>query len=188
MEKMMEEELRERESRRLNLVIHGVPEPETGATNPRDRMEMDKGEIERIFGGMRVRTRKQQIRFCRRVGERAQEPRPIVIGLYSEEERRHILERSRELRNTMYESVTIVLDLTKSQRRGEKRLREEADRRNQDLSSEDIEKNLKWIVVGSRGEKRLIKATEREENGYVPGGRGGRGGIYPTRGSNSGRN
>ena len=79
MEKMMEE-LRERESRRLNLVIHGVPEPETGATNPRDRMEMDKGEIERRFGGMRVRTRKQQIRFCRRVGERARSRGPLSSG------------------------------------------------------------------------------------------------------------
>ena len=172
----MEEELRERKSRRLNLVLHGVPEPGPETTNPRDRIEMDKGECEKIFGGMRVRTRRQQIRFCRRVGERGLDPRPIVIGLNSEEERRHILERSRELRHTLYESVTIVPDLTKSQRQRETRLRVEADRRNQELSGEDIERNLKWIVVGSRGEKRLIKGTDRKEQGHGQGGPGGRGG------------
>ena len=188
-ERMIEEELRERESRRLNLVLHGVPEPGPEKLDPRDRMDADKRECERIFGGMRARTRRHQIRFCRRVGERGNDPRPIVIGLYTEEERRHLLERSRELKNTMYSCVTIVPDMTKSQRRGEMRLREEAERRNhEDLTEVDREKNLKWVVVGSRGEKRLIKGTEREEQyhgggGGVNGGQGGRGGRgnYPDR-------
>ena len=183
MERLMEEELRERESRRLNLVMHGVPEPGPETTNARDRMEVDKSECEMIFGGMKARTRKHHIRFCRRVGEKKDDPRPMVIGLYSEEERRHILERSRELKNTRFACVTIVPDMTKQQRKGEMRLREEAERRNHELSGEDSERNLKWIVVGSRGEKRLIKSTEREEysgggggNGYGTGGRGGLGG------------
>ena len=185
-ERMIEEELRERESRRLNLVLHGVPEPGPDISDPRDRMDADKGECERIFGGMRARTRRYQIRFCRRVGEKGNDPRPIVIGLYTEEERRHLLERSRELKNTMYSCVTIVPDMTKSQRRGEMRLREEAERRNhEDLTEEDRERNLKWVVVGSRGEKRLIKGTEREEQ-YHGGGRGG--GGQGSRGGHLDRN
>ena len=185
-ERMIEEELRERESRRLNLVLHGVPEPGPEKSDPRDRMDADKRECERIFGGMRARTRRHQIRFCRRVGERGNDPRPIVIGLYTEEERRHLLERSRELKNTMYSCVTIVPDMTKSQRRGEMRLREEAERRNhEDLTEVDREKNLKWVVVGSRGEKRLIKGTEREEQYHGGGGGGNSGqggrGNYPDR-------
>ena len=38
----MEEELREREARRLNLVLHGVPEPGPEIKNSIDRMEMDR--------------------------------------------------------------------------------------------------------------------------------------------------
>ena len=163
MERMMEEELREREARRLNLVLHGVQESE--AREPRDRMEADRDECEHIFHVMGARVRRHQIRFCRRVGERGQDPRPMVIGLYTEENKRNILERSRYLRNTRYEAVSAVPDLTQSQRKGEQRLRTEAERRNQELTTEDREKNLKWIVVGSRGEKRLIKGTEREEQG-----------------------
>ena len=52
--------------------------------------------------------------------------------------------------------------MTKSQRRGEQKLRDEADSRNALLTREDRDKNLKWIIVGKRGEKRLIKGTERD--------------------------
>ena len=119
-------------------------------------MEADRDECEHIFHVMGARVRRHQIRFCRRVGERGQDPRPMVIGLYTEESKRNILERSRYLRNTRYEAVSVVPDLTQSQRKGEQQLRTEAERRNQELTTEDKEKNLKWIVVGSRGEKRLI--------------------------------
>ena len=100
-----------------------MPEPGPDTTNARDRMEVDKCECEIIFGGMKARTRKHHIRFCRRVGEKGDDPRPMVIGLYSEEERRHILERSRELKNTSFACVTIVPDMTKQQRKGEMRER-----------------------------------------------------------------
>ena len=49
--------------------------------------------------------------------------------------------------------------MTKSQRRGEPKLREEVDRRNGELTVEDRDKNLKWLVVRKRGEKRLIKGV-----------------------------
>ena len=189
MQRIMEEELREREARRLNLVLHGVPEPGPNIKEMRERMEMDREECEHIFVRMGARTRKHQIRFCRRVGEWGQNPRPLVIGLYSEENRRHILEYSRYLQNTRYEAVSVVPDLTQSQRRGEQRLREEAEGRNQELTKEDRERNLRWITVGSRGEKRLIKGTEREDQtrgepgwrgGWMGGGRGE--GSGPVRG------
>ena len=75
----------------------------------------------------------------------------------------------------MFACVTIVPDLTKTQRKGEMRLREEAERRNQDLTEEERERNLQWIVVGSRGEKRIIKGTERDKNSGQGGGSGGSG-------------
>ena len=162
MESVMDAELRERESRRLNPVIHGVEEPEDSIKDPRDRMEKDRDKCKRIFTAMKVRTRYQDIKFCRRIGERGQDPRPIVIGVFTEDEKRHLLDKARDLRTTRYDNVTVVTDLTKSQRRGELKLREEADQRNTQLTTEDLEKNLKWLVVGKRGEKRLIKAVERE--------------------------
>jgi len=43
------------------------------------------------------------------------------------------------------------------QRKEEEELRGEAEmRNNEELTDEDRSKNLAWVVVGARGEKRLI--------------------------------
>ena len=59
MEMVMDAELREREARRLNLVIHGLPEPEASIKDSRERMERDKEECEKLFIAMKARTRYQ---------------------------------------------------------------------------------------------------------------------------------
>ena len=191
MEQTMDDELREREVRRLNLVIHGVPEVDDEIKGNRERSEKDKEQCERIFITMRARTKKANLRFCRRIGERGNDPRPIVIGLFSEEEKRHLLDTAKVLRFTQYEHITFVPDLTKGQRKGEQRLRDEAQRRNNQLTREDLEKNLKWIIVGLRGEKRLIKAVERENQGgretRRPPYNGGRGGFNTLGGGGENR-
>ena len=191
MEQTMDDELREREVRRLNLVIHGVPEVDDEIKGNRERSEKDKEQCERIFITMRARTKKDNLRFCRRIGERGNDPRPIVIGLFSEEEKRHLLDTAKVLRFTQYEHITFVPDLTKGQRKGEQRLRDEAQRRNNQLTREDLEKNLKWIIVGLRGEKRLIKAVERENQGgretRRPPYNGGRGGFNTLGGGGENR-
>ena len=160
-EAKMADELREREARKMNLVIHGVQEVIDEIKNPKERMERDLEECSKIVSAMGVR-RKINFRFCRRLGEKGRDPRPIVVGLYSEDNRRELLGGARELRYSKYEQVSIVPDLTIMQRKSEQRLREEADRRNEELSEEDKERNVKWMVVGRRGEKRIIKGTERD--------------------------
>jgi hypothetical protein len=146
--------------RRTNLIIHGLIEPAQSINDNRDRMEADRrlcGELLTIIG---ARTRGQDLRFCRRVGERGRDPRPIVIGIRTEEERRFILDRARLLQGTRFDNVSIVPDLTKMQRRAEDQLASEAELKNRSLTAEDNERNLRWLVVGRRGEKRLIKGVE----------------------------
>jgi hypothetical protein len=41
----------------------------------------------------------------------------------------------------------------------------EAESRNEIHSKSDRSKNLQWLVVGARGEKRLVKSTPREPAG-----------------------
>ena len=59
------------------------------------------------------------------------EPRPVIIGLYSEDIKEQLLAKASNLRGTCYENVSIVPDLTKKQREQEAELKMEADRRNQ---------------------------------------------------------
>jgi membrane-associated HD superfamily phosphohydrolase len=148
---MLCEELRDRELRRNNIVIHGLQEPNESFN--RARIEQDKIECGNLLAAMGIKMRQEDLRFCRRVGERGQESRPIIIGLRTEEEKRIILERARLLRGTRYDNVAIVPDMTKMQRQAEDKLTREAEGRNEQLTAEDRNRNLKWLVVGRRGEK-----------------------------------
>ena len=162
MEEMLDTELRERETRKLNVILHGLPEVPATVFGNRERMERDKKCCEAVFNAIGSRTKMENMRFCRRVGERGEQPRPVVVGLTSEGDKNYILGRARDLSHTNFKDITIVPDLTKRQRAGETKLREEATRRNQQLTQEDPERNLKWLVIGRKGERRLIKGNERE--------------------------
>ena len=72
MESVMDTELREREAGRLNLVIHGLQEPDASIKDPIDRMDRDKVEYEKLFIAMKARTRQQAMRFCWREGGQPQ--------------------------------------------------------------------------------------------------------------------
>jgi hypothetical protein len=189
------DELRERDLRKLNLVIHGLPEPDQGISFNRERVEADRRSCTDLFAAIGVRTGGGDLRFCRRIGERGRDARPIVIGLRTDEERRIILERARDLRGGRFDNVSIVPDLTRMQRRGEDRLNEEAAKRNSSLTADDLAKNLRWLVVGRRGEKRLIKGTETVQRNRAPQPRlsdfigaanAGRGGPYGGGAQNNG--
>ena len=115
---------------------------------------------------------------CRRIGEAGEEPRPLVVIMRTEELKRSILEKARNLRDTVYQEVGIVPDLTLKQRREEQNMAEEVEKKNeQELTDEDRAKNLHWLLVGPRGAKKIIKGVPREyQERRGPGGsRGGTG-------------
>jgi hypothetical protein len=156
------DEMQEREVRRMNLIIHGIEEQPERIKNSRERLELDKERCGQLFEAMKARMKKEDLRFCRRIGEKSVEPRPMVIGLETEEEKRHILSRARNLQGTQFQNISVVPDLTKKQRAREAKMKQEADERNRKLTTEERNRNEKWLVAGRRGEKRLIKGIERD--------------------------
>ena len=182
-EYVTKEELRERESRKTNIIMHRVTEASEEFRTAEERRRVDTEECRKIFKVLDMEKEgEEDINFCRRIGERGEEPRPLVVVLRTEEAKRKLLGRARNLRDSIYQDIGIVPDLTVAQRNEEYQLTEEAERRNEEeLTQEDISKNLKWLVVGQRGAKKLIKAVPREHQG----GRG-RGGprARRTRGGN----
>jgi hypothetical protein len=119
-----------------------------------------------IFRALKLNIGEDAIRFCRRVGEKKEEPRPMVVGFWAEGDKCLLLRNARHLEKTIFKEVTVGPDLTKKQRAEEAEMREEADRRNrEELTEEDVSKNLKWAVVGDRGKKSLIKTVTREREG-----------------------
>jgi uncharacterized coiled-coil protein SlyX len=188
MEDIMYEEMRAREAIRRNVVIYGVEEPSTSIRTDKERIEADMAECEKIFKATKANLKKRDIRFCRRIGEKGTEKRPMLVGMTSEQVKTELLDAARELQHTAYKNISIGPDQTRKQRQAEKKLQEEVERKNrEELSEEDLSKNLKWQAVGRKGEKRIVKAPERERTwGEGPSshhtlGRGrGRGGAGPS--------
>jgi hypothetical protein len=148
------EELRQRESRKANVIMHGMGEAPPDHVG-RARWDWDMKSCENIFAALHIPVKAEQIRFVRRVGEAGPHPRPLVVGFHDEQCRARVLRA--DTRRSVFSDVDIVPDLTKAQRKEEDDLRTEMVNRNRAMCSEDRAKNLAWVVVGPRGAKRLVK-------------------------------
>ena len=152
-------EMRERELRKKNVLIHRMEE--TVAETTEERREWDIASCVNMFKELGLSMGREAIKFCRRVGERSEEPRPLIVGFYREFMKEDLLDKARDLRDTAFAEVGILPDLTQEQRRDEADLAKEAEKRNVNLNAEDRSKNLMWMVVGRKGEKRLLKGVDR---------------------------
>ena len=159
------EEIKQRDTRKMNAIFHGVPENDREDATGGERREWDRRECLAILSTLRMGLEDSDVKFTRRLGEAtATRPRPLCVGLYSESERDKLLRRARDLDNTKYNGVSICADLTWQQREEEAELNREAARRNErDLTEDDRSKNLQWAVVGAKGQKRLVKTAARDE-------------------------
>jgi len=155
-------EMRERDLRKKNVLVHRMEEAGEWAKTANERRTWDMDSCGNMFKELRMDWNKEAIRFCRRIGEKGEEPRPMVVGLNREAQKEELLDRAKDLQNTVFANIGIVPDLTQEQRKDEADMAKEADRRNMDRSEDEWAKNLIWKVLGRRGEKRLVKVVERE--------------------------
>jgi hypothetical protein len=166
-------ELHERHIRRYNVIFYGVGEAEGERSTVEEKKEWDSKSCQNIFDALNLRLKAGSLRYLRRVGEKGDKPRPLIVGMRTTDDKELLLDNARYLRDTHMSNVGISKDLTPREIRDEKEMENEADRRNRDLNQEDRAKNLKWLVVGQKGEKRLIKAVERAAPTSQRGSRGG---------------
>ena len=156
------DEMRGRDIKKRNVIMHRVEEAGEDAKTYEERRNWDTMKCEEIFTALKLNLTKDNIKFCKRVGEKGEKPRPMIVGLFREYQKEDILDGARELRNTPLADVGIMPDLTQEQRRDEGELIQEAVRRNEEVSEEDKAKNWFWRAVGRRGEKRLVRELAKE--------------------------
>lgn len=161
----MLKELRERDSRKDNLVFYNVEEPEMPRGN--ERKEFDIRRIIEICEFMKCPMTAEGIKFIFRVGEKKDDrpgPRPIIICLRDPGARRYILESTRMLASTQFERLSISPDLTPLQRKEEEGMRKEAETRNQSMTDEE-RLSHEWVLVGIKGQRSLIKRRRQLREG-----------------------
>ena len=159
-------ELRERESRKNNLVIHKVPELVGDSVTTRDRREHDVRRVLEVFEFLDCIVPREDIKFIYRPGDKIDSawPRPVILSLKDPGARHYLLNNASKLANSAFSSISVVPDLTPQQRNEEEGLRKEATKRNAELDSEEAG-NWEWVTVGLRGQKRLIKRRIVEGRG-----------------------
>ena len=181
------DEQREQESRRNNIVIHNIPEPDESLTDWNDRKEHDTEKVLDLLESIGCETQKEDIKFIVRL--RSNNPnseaseRPILMGLTRSESKDEIIKKAYTLIQNKSE-FSIIPDLTPFQREHERNLKQRANKLNNEMSDEEC-LNWEWRLVGLKGEKRLIKVKKKTENFVSTAMRGrgrGRGRGSSTRG------
>lgn len=75
------DELRKRETRRANVVVYRLGEASESVTG-RGRWDWDIESCENLFAALNLNLSRENIKFCRWVGEYGEVPRPLVVGFH----------------------------------------------------------------------------------------------------------
>ena len=169
-------ELNNRNQRRLNIIVHGLVEPDASVKDLNTRITKDKEKIQQLMSQIEVDLQVNDVvKFAKRLGaksEQADRARPLLLGLKSIDHKERMLDNASKLNDMPepWKSVSIVQDLTTMQRSEEKKMREEAQRLT-DEQSDDDKKNWLFKVVGRRGERRILKVPVLQAQGVERRGR-----------------
>jgi hypothetical protein len=102
------EEMREQEAQRLNLIIHGIQEFNEKTASGEKRIEWEQNETDKIFKVLELSLTKEDIKFCRRVGEKSESPRALIVGFYTKYTGSVLFHYIRYLRETEYKDVSVM--------------------------------------------------------------------------------
>jgi hypothetical protein len=130
------EEMGLREEKRKNVVIYGMEE--AVGNDGWKRMEEDRVKLNELFTVLDINVAVEtDVEFCRRVGEKGERARPLVVGFYTEWAKSVLLKNCRHLAGSDLSHLSVANDLTETQRKMEKELVAEAERRNAERTEEE---------------------------------------------------
>ena len=163
--KVVFEELRERDEKKFNVILHSIGESVNETVE--EEKDWDAKSFDNVMRELHLNLKfKDCATYSRRLGARRPgqaRPRPLLVVLKTEQDRAAILANTHKLSRSHLREVSVVPDLTMQQREADDDLRKEASRRNrEELSDEDRSKNLRWVAVGRKGVRKLVKKEWRE--------------------------
>ena len=149
------DEFQQRQRKRNNIIIFGLPENKQG-----DDQQHDRHQLNALLDNLGVSINPNDVSFFRVGNGNSNGNRPLVAKLGCHQMKADILSKAKTLRNDKnWKGVAITHDLTKLQCQEEKvlemTLKTEADRRNGALPKNQ-KTNKIWRGVGGRGTRRLM--------------------------------
>ena len=158
-----DEEQRNQENRRSNVVIYQIPEPSENLTGIRKK-EHDMSKVIETLESIGCEITDSDVKFLVRLNSaqnNRSETRPILLGLRNTKKRDEIIKNAYTLIQNE-SNISIIPDLTPFQRQQERDLKAKATKLNDELD-DDERLNWEWRLVGLKGQKRLIKTRKRQE-------------------------
>ena len=142
--------------------MHGIAEAGNEVVDGKQRLSHDLEKLQLLANALTVEIEvATSLKTVRRLGERSENPRPLLLSFNNINEKESMLDNASKLRDQAeWKSVSLVQDLTKKQRQQEQSLREKRDSMNAERSEEE-EKNWEWRLVGRRGERSIVKSKAR---------------------------
>ena len=155
------QEIRDREMRKNNVIIHNLPELDD--RSPQARKSHDMDQFKDIMNTISCKLEDKDIKYMNRIGEKRDSDRPLLVCFRNHVNKTMVQESARFLKSSKWNEISIIPDLTKRQRKEEEVLRTEMERKNKEMDKEDF-LSWEWRMVGARGERRLVK-TKKALNG-----------------------
>lgn len=199
-------ELAEQKSKENNLMIYNLEEPDNTVLRGADRKAQDDDKLKEVLAVLEVDLNlKDAARFTARTGnlnldkdDPVNKPRPMIVGFHDIQSKEKILKAARKLKDSQFDYISIVTDLTARQRKLEQDLRDECTKKNDELTVEEAG-NYLWKVVGPRGQRQLRKVQQDHSSSQswetgrartrnsntIPIGQRGRGGLGRGMGTGS---
>ena len=155
-------ELKDREERKHNLLIHNLDEPGPEVKLGSERKEIDTSNLLKVMQTINMKINMEQdVKFVRRIGERRDSARPLLVGQNDPNIRGSILKNASKLANTQYAGISLAPDLTKRQRDEDEEVRKLCETRNEARSGDEL--GFVWKPLGPRGSRRPVKTRVLRE-------------------------
>ena len=153
-------EMKDREARKLNVIINGLKE--STATEKTQVQEEENVLLNGLFGNMQmnVATTTENIKFKTRLGaKQPNKQRPFLVKFRDQRTRDDVLRNARRITTS---GIRIKPDLTKLQREEDEKFKKKVDEDNNDEPS-DESGDFRWKVVGPPGDLRKVKTRDIQE-------------------------
>ena len=150
-------EIKDREGRRRNIIIHKVKEPNTNVKT--ERSEADIQFVIDLAKDISVTLNRGDFVDAVRLGKRSEVDRPLLVTMFREEKKSDIFRNLAKLRNTKFKDISINHDMTKLEREQNKKLVAEA----KDMASNDKSGLWYYRVRGPPWERKIVQVPRQQE-------------------------
>ena len=152
-------EMKDREDRKCNIIIHGMIEPT--ATEKEEVHRMENDSLRSIFQEMQTDTEQalNAIKFKSRLG--AKQPgkhRPFLVKFHDRRVQQQVMQKTMNAP----EGIRIKPDLTKKQREEDDKFKRSLDEENQSEPKDDSG-DFRWKLAGPPGNLRKVKTRDIQE-------------------------